>query len=73
MSSSNKKTSISPFYPNITTWTLDKQYESQSDSDNNNTDIIKIFISDFSNHYTEIPVTYSEFCISIIIKDHSHQ
>ena len=72
MSSSSKKTFIPPLDPNITTWTLGKQHESQPDSDDN-TDIIEIFISEFSNHYIEIPVTYPELCILMIIKDHSHQ
>ena len=72
MSSSNKKTFISPFNFNITTWTLGKQCKSQSDSDDN-INIIEIFISEFSSHHTEIPVTYSEFHIPMVIKNHSHQ
>ena len=72
MSFSNKKTFISPFDPNITTWTLDKQHKSQSDSDNHNTDIIEIFISDSSSHHTETSVIYSELCVFMIIKDCSH-
>ena len=51
---------------------LNKQCESQSDPDDNNTDIIKTFISDSSSHHTEIPVTYSELHIPIITKNHSH-
>ena len=73
MSSSNKKTFISPFNLNIITWTLNKQYESQFDLNDNNINIIKIFISDFSSHHTEIPVTYPELHIPMIIKDCSHQ
>ena len=72
MSSSNKKTFISLLDPNIIIWTLDKQHKNQPNSDDN-INIIKIFISEFSSHYTEIPVTYSEFHVSMIIKDHSHQ
>ena len=73
MSSFSKKISILPFNLNIITWTLDKQCESQSDSDDNNTDIIEIFISDSSSHYMKIPVTYPELCIPIVTKNHSHQ
>ena len=73
MSSFNKKTFISPFDSNIITWTLDKQYKNQSDSDNNNTDTIEIFISNSSSHHTEIPVTYPELCILMITKNHFHQ
>ena len=72
MSSFSKRTSISPFNLNIITWTLDKQCESQSDSNNNNINIIKIFISDSSNHCMEIPVTYPELCVLMITKDCSH-
>ena len=73
MSSSNKKTFIPPLNPNITTQTLNKQHKSQSDSDDHNIDIIEIFISDFSSHHTETPVTYPELHILMIIKNHSHQ
>ena len=72
MSSSSKKTSIPPLDLNITTWTLGKQCESQPDLDDNNTDIIEIFISDSSSHHTEIPVTYPELCVPMVIKDCSH-
>ena len=72
MSSSSKRTFISLFDFNIITWTLGKQCESQSDLDNNNTDIIETFISDFSSHYIKIFITYSELCVSMIIKDCSH-
>ena len=72
MSFSSKKTFIPPFDPNITTQTLGKQHKSQPDPNNNNTDIIEIFISDFSSHHTEIPITYPELHISMVIKDHSH-
>ena len=72
MSSSSKKTSISPLDLNITTWTLGKQHKSQPDSDDN-TDIIETFISEFSNHHIEIPVTYPELHILMVIKDHSHR
>ena len=72
MSSFNKKTFISPLDPNITTQILDKQCENQSDSDDYNTDIIEIFISDSSSHHTETPVTYSKLHILIVIKNHSH-
>ena len=71
MSSSSKKTSIPPLDFNIITQTLDKQCKSQSDLDDN-TDMIEIFISEFSSHHTEIPVTYSELHIFMIIKNHSH-
>ena len=72
MSSSSKKTSISPLNPNITTWNPGKQHKSQPDSDNNNTDIIKISTSDSSSHHTEIHVMYLEFPIPMITKDHFH-
>ena len=72
MSSSNKKTFILPFDSNIIIWTLDKQHKSQSDSDNNNTDIIEIFISDSSSHYTEILITYLKLCILMITKNCFH-
>ena len=73
MSSSNKKTFISLFNLNIITWTLNKQHESQSDSDDNNINTIEIFISDFSSHHTEIPITYPELCVLMVTKNHSHQ
>ena len=66
MSSFNKKTFILPFNPNITTWNLDKQCESQPDSDDNNTDIIETSTSHFSSHHTEIPIL-------TVTKNHSHQ
>ena len=72
MSSSNKKTFISFFDFNITIWTLNKQHKSQSNPDDN-INIIKIFISKFSSHHTEIPITYPKLHISMITKDHFHQ
>ena len=72
MSSFNKKTSIPLLDLNIITWTLGKQHESQPDSNDHNINIIKIFISDSSSYHTETPVTYSELCVLMIIKDHSH-
>lgn len=66
MSFFNKRTSVLSLDPNIIIWNLGKQYKSQFDSDDNNTDIIKIFTSEFSSHHSEIPV-------SMIIKDYSHQ
>ena len=72
MSSSSKKTFIPPLDLNITTWTLDKQCKSQPNPDDNNINIIKIFISDSSSHHMEIPVIYLELCIPMIIKNHSH-
>ena len=66
MSSSNKKTFISTFNSNITIQNLNKQYKSQSDSNNNNINIIEIFTSYVSSHHTEIP-------ISTVTKDHFHQ
>ena len=71
MSSFNKKTSIPPFNLNITIWTLGKQHKSQSDL-NDNINIIEIFISESSSHHTEIPVTYPELHIPMVIKNHSH-
>ena len=65
MSSSSKKTSISTFDFNIITWNLDKQCESQPDSDDNNTDIIETFISHASSHHIKIP-------IPTVTKDCSH-
>ena len=73
MSSSNKKTFISLFDFNITTWTLGKQHKSQSDLNDNNINTIEIFISNSSSHHTEIPITYPELHIFMIIKDCSHQ
>ena len=73
MSFFNKKTFISLFNLNIITQTLDKQCENQSDLNDHNINIIKIFISDFSSYHTEIPVIYPELHISIIIKNHFHQ
>ena len=72
MSFSSKKTFIPLFNLNITTWTLDKQYKSQPDLNDNNTNIIKIFISNFSSHHTEISITYPKFYVFIIIKDCFH-
>ena len=71
MSFSSKKTFIPSLDLNIITWTLGKQHESQSDLDDN-INIIEIFISESSSHHIEIPVTYSELHISIVIKNHFH-